>query len=160
MELSFPLIAAYVVNIVILFVVLRKILYKPVKKFLDEREARYLRSTEEIERRDHETQGEKAKYDAMLGEVREQTDGLIRDARQSANRKAEEILADAQRQADELIRSARKQIAEEQDAAKREMRDQLVDLAVDMASRILEREVTAEDHHRIVDKFLKSERVG
>lgn len=160
MELSLQLIAAYVINIVILFLVLRKILYKPVKKYLDEREARYKRRAEEIERRGHDTEAEKAKYEALMGHVQEETDGLLRDSRQNANRKAEDILADAEKQAEELIRRARREIADEQKLARQEMREQLVDLAVDMASRILEREVTAEDHKRIVERFLKNERVG
>jgi F-type H+-transporting ATPase subunit b len=95
-----------------------------------------------------------------MGRVQEDSEGLLRVSRQNANRKAEEIIADAEKQAEEFIRQARKQIADEQKLARQEMRDQIVDLAVDMASRILEREVTAEDHKRIVERFLKSERVG
>jgi F-type H+-transporting ATPase subunit b len=160
MQLDWRLIAAYVFNIVVLFFVLRWILYKPVKKFLDEREARYTRRAEDIERRDHDTQAEKARYEALMGRVQEESEGLLRDTRHNANRTAEEILADAEKQAEALIRQARKQIADEQKLARQEMRGQIVDLAVDMASRILEREVTAEDHKRIVERFLKSERVG
>jgi F-type H+-transporting ATPase subunit b len=158
--LNAPLIVAYALNIGILFVVLRLVLYKPVKKFLDEREARFRNREEEIERRDHETQADRARYDELLGHVKEESDGLIRDSRQSANRRAEEILSDAEKQAEEMIRQARRQIAEEQKQARQEMKDQIVDLAVDMAGRILEREVTAEDHRRIVERFLKSQRVG
>jgi F-type H+-transporting ATPase subunit b len=154
------IIVAYLVNIAILFFVLWKVLYKPVRKFMDEREARFRRREEDIERRGHDTLAEKEKYDALLGNVQQETDGLIRDSRQNANRKAEEILADAEKQAEEYIRQARKQIADEQRLARQEMRDQIVDLAVDMASRIHEREVTAEDHKRIVERFLKNERVG
>jgi F-type H+-transporting ATPase subunit b len=160
MKLDWRLILAYVINIGILFWVLQKILYKPVKKFLDEREARFTRREEEIERRDHDTQEEKAKYETLLGRAQDESDGLIRDARANANRRAEDIIADAEKQAGEFIRQARRQIADEQRQARAEMKDQIVDLAVDMASRILEREVTAEDHKRIVDKFLSSEKVG
>lgn len=154
------IIAAYLVNIGILFVVLWKALYKPVRKYMDEREARYRNRAEEIERRDHETQAEKAKYDELMGRVKEESEGFIRDSRQSANRRAEEIIADAEKQAEEMIRRARRQIADEQKQVRLEMRDQIVDLAVDMAGRILEREVTQEDHKRLVERFLKSERVG
>jgi F-type H+-transporting ATPase subunit b len=160
MNLDWRLIAAYVLNVGVLFIILSKVLYKPLKKFLDEREARFRSRAEDIERREHETQAEKTKYDELMGHVKEESDSLVRDSRQSANRRAEEIISDAEKQADELIRQARRQIAEEQKQARQEMKDQIVDLAVDMASRILEREVTAEDHRRIVERFLKSQRVG
>lgn len=158
--LDWRVIAAYIINIVALFIILRLILYKPVKKFLDEREARYRRIAEENERREHDTRAEKAKYDELMGQAQEESEVVLRDARRQANRKAEDILSDAEKQAEDLIRQARKQIADEQKQARQEMRGQIVDLAVDMASRILEREVTAEDHKRIVERFLKSERVG
>lgn len=159
MEITPSLVIAYALNIGILFVILKYVLYKPVRKYLDEREARYKRRTEDIERREHDSTEKQAQYEELMSCAQEQSDTLVREARSAANRRAEEILADAQKQADELIRQARRQIADEQRAAKFEMREQIVDLAVDMASRILEREVTADDHKRIVDRFLKSQKV-
>lgn len=160
MNLDFRVMIAYLVNFVLLFILLRWILYKPVRKFLEEREARFARREEDIERRDHETQENKAKYEALLGSAQDESDTLLRDTRSTANRRAEEILSDTEKQAGELIKQARKQIEEEQHASRLEMREQIVDLAVDMASRILEREVTAEDHRRIVERFLTSQKVG
>lgn len=153
-------IAAYLINVGILYVVLRILLYKPIRKFLDERESRYARRSEEIERRDHDTQEEKAKYEQLIGHVKDESDVLLKDSRIAANHRAEEIIAQAEAQAEELIAQARKQIAEEKRLARLEMREEIVDLAVDMAARILEREVSADDHKRIVDRFLTSERVG
>lgn len=153
-------IAAYLVNVGILYVVLRILLYKPVRKFLDERESRFARRSEEIERREHDTQSDKAKYEQLIGHIQEESDGMLKESRIAANRRAEEIIAQAEAQADELIGQARKQIAEEKRLARLEMREEIVDLAVDMAARILEREVSADDHKRIVDRFLNSERVG
>lgn len=158
--LDLRVVVAYLLNAGILFFILSKVLYKPVKKFLDEREARYARRVEDIERRDHDTQEEKAKYTELLGHVQEESDTMLRDSRATANRRAEDILSQSEKQAEEFIRQARKQIEDERRLARQEMRDEIVDLAVDMASRVLEREVTAEDHKRIVEGFLKNERVG
>jgi F-type H+-transporting ATPase subunit b len=158
--LDWRVVAAYLVNVVALYLLLSKVLYKPIKKFLDEREARFARRTEDIERRDHDVQETKAKYETLLGSAQEESEALLRDTRSTANRRAEVILSDAETQAAELIRRARVEIDGERRIAQQEMREQIVDLAVDMASRILEREVTADDHKRIVDKFLSSERVG
>ena len=160
MKLDPMLIGAYLFNVIILFLILRRVLYKPVKKFLDEREARYARRAEEIERRDHDTQEQKAKYEELMGHVEEQTSAMLRDSRMVANRRAEDIIARAEAQAEEMIRQARKEIADEKRLARQEIREEIVDLAVDMAARILEREVSAEDHKRIVDRFLAQEKVG
>lgn len=160
MELKLEVILAYLINVGILFFVLRWLLYKPVKKFLDEREARYARRAEDIERRDHDTQQEKEKYEELMGHVQEESDTVLKDSRAAANRRAEDIIARAEAQAEEMIRQARKEIADEKRLARQEMREEIVDLAVDMAGRILEREVSLDDHKRIVDRFLTSEKVG
>lgn len=159
-SLDLRLICAYLVNVVILYIVLSKVLYKPVKKYLDEREARFARRTEDIERRDHDTQEQKAKYEGLIGHVQEESDEMARESRVNANRRAEDIIARAEAQAEDLVRQARKEIADEKRLARLEMREEIIDLAVDIAGRILEREVSAEDHKRIVDRFLTSEKVG
>ncbi len=160
MDIKPQLIAAYLVNIVVLFVFLRLVLYKPIRRFLQEREARFQRRQEDIERKERDSLAAKERYDGLLAGIDEHRDEILRDTRGAANRRAEEILDEARQQADDLLRQARRQIAEEQRLARQHMRDEIVDLAVDMASRILEREVNPDDHERIVQKFLRDEKVG
>lgn len=160
MNLDFRVILAYFINLVVLFVFLRWILYKPVRKYLQERETRYARRVEYIEQRDHEVEQDKAKYAGLLEAAQADRETTLRDARAQANRRAEEILKEAQAQADELIRKARKEIDEERRVAQTNMREEIVRLAVDMANRVLERETSREDHDRMVRKFLENERIG
>ena len=154
------LILLYTLNFLILFAFLRWILYKPVRKFLSEREARFSTRVEDVELREREAEQAKEKYDALMQQVQAESDSVLRDARAQANRRAEQILADAEKQANDFMVHARKEIADEQRLARQQLREELVDLAADMASRILEREVTAEDHKRIVERFISRERVG
>ena len=160
MNIDLRLIAAYLVNLIVLFVFLRWILYKPVKKFLDEREARHARRVEYIEQRDREVEEDKVRYEALMDKAQVDSENILKDARAQANRRAEEILADAERNAGEVVFRARREVDEERRAAQQNMREEIVNLAVDMANRVLEREASGEDHERMVKKFLTTERIG
>lgn len=160
MKLDLRLVAAYLINLIVLFVFLRWILYKPVRKFLAEREARYSRRVEYVEQRDREVEEDKARYKSMMDKVQVDSETILKDARAQANRRAEEILQEAEQQAGELAIRARKEIEEERRVAQQNMREEIVNLAVDMASRVLERETTPADHERMVKKFLTTERIG
>jgi F-type H+-transporting ATPase subunit b len=159
MNLDLRLIAAYLINLIVLFIFLRWILYKPVKKFLDEREARYARRVEYVEQRDREVEEDKARYKSMMDKMQADSETILKDTRAQANRRAEEILQDAEQQAGELAIRARKEIEEERLVAQQNMREEIVNLAVDMASRVLEREAAPADHERMVQKFLATERI-
>ncbi len=160
MNLDIQVVAYYLINLIVLFVFLRWILYKPVRKYLKERETRYARRVEYIEQRDHEVEQDKAQYAGLLEAAQADRETALRDARAQANRRAEEILKNAEAQAAELIRKARREIEEERRVARTNMREEIVTLAVDMANRILEREVSREDHDRMVERFLRDERIG
>lgn len=160
MNLDFRVILAYFINLVVLFVFLRWILYKPVRKYLMERELRYSQRVDYIEQRDHQVEQDKAKYAGLLQNAEADRETALRDARAQANRRAEEILKEAQTQAEELIRKARKEMDDERRVAHTNMREEIVTLAVDMANRVLEREASQQDHERMVRQFLENERIG
>ena len=160
MNLDIRVVAYYLINLIVLFVFLRLILYKPVRKYLMERENRFARRVEYIEQRDHEVEQDKAKYTGLLEAAEADRENTLRDARAQANRRAEEIIKEAQTQADELIRKARSEIDDERRVAHTNMREEIVTLAVDMANRVLQREATQQDHERMVREFLERERIG
>lgn len=160
MNLDIRVVAFYLINLIVLYVFLRWILYKPVRKYLMERENRFARRVEYIEQRDHEVEQDKTKYAGLLEAAEADRETTLREARAQANHRAEEILKDAQAQADELIRKARREMDDERRVAHTNMREEIVTLAVDMANRVLEREASQQDHERMVHKFLENERIG
>lgn len=158
--ISWTRIAAYAVNIVILFLFLRWLLYKPVGKFLAEREQRFAQRREDLEAREADAQTLREKYERALAEAHEESSRIIQESRVQANRRAEEILEEARRQSRELVDRARAEIQEERRVSRQAMREEVALLAIDIASRVLEREVTLEDNRAVVERFLSRERIG
>lgn len=158
--LDFRLILAYLINVAILFIFLRLVLYKPVRKFLKEREMRFASQREDIDAEKKEALALKAQYDGLLEKAHDEGETIIRESRSQANQRAETILNEAREQAVDIVERSRREVAEERRIAKQAMHDEIANLAIEISAKILEREVSAEDTKNIIDKFLNKERIG
>ena len=153
-------IVAHILNVVILFFFLRWLLYKPVKKFIDARSAAFDERRETIASREAELAEQKKKYDELMANTHNEANDIIKKARENANKRAETIIDEARQASKELMAHTREEIASERDAAQLRMREEVADLAVDIATRVLEREVSKDDNERIIDNFFTRERIG
>lgn len=160
MNIDFVQVLIYILNLVVLFVILKLLVYKPVRKFLQEREQRFSQLREDMDAREAEIGAQEKKYEGILGGARDEASQIVRESRIDANRRSADILDDTKRHSRELLESARKEIAEERDVARQAMREEVAVLSVEIASRVLEREVSLEDNKAVVDKFLSRERLG
>lgn len=153
-------IAAHLINIVVLFFFLRWLLYKPVKKFIDARSAAFDERTETLALKETEIEKQKKKYDDFMADSQKEANQVIKQSRENANKRAETIIDEAKQSAKELIAHTRDEIAGERDAAQTRMREEVADLAVGIATRVLEREVSKEDNDHIIESFFNRERIG
>jgi F-type H+-transporting ATPase subunit b len=156
-----PLLAAQIVNFVILLFILTRLLYRPILNMLAQRRERIAQSMIEAERvtaAAREAEQEKAKVlDAARREAQEiraaaarDTEKIAQDIRSRAEQEATEIRmkaqADAQQQAESILSDANKQIA---------------DLAITATEKLLGRELTRkEEQSRFVTEFLAQQRGG
>ena len=68
---------------------------------------------------------------------------------------ADRIVDEANEQAHQAVMRSQQEIERQQQAARRQLRREVGDLAVEAAGRIMEKEITPEDHKEIIDKVLK-----
>ena len=143
------------INIVILFVLLRLILWKHVVRFLAARKERVQSEINEADKRRHEIEDLRSDYDKKIGAIEERGRDMMRESRQKADEESERILKETRDKAKEMITDAEIRIAEEKEQALEDSRAEVTQLATEMAARILEREVSAEDNSNVVDEFFK-----
>jgi F-type H+-transporting ATPase subunit b len=160
MHIDIVTIAAHIVNVVILFFFLRWLLYKPVKKFIDARRASFDERRENLAKQEEEIAKKGAEYEALIASSKKEAEDIIRVARDNANKRADKIIEEARQSAKDIMQSTRSEIAAERDIAQARMREEVADLAVGIAARVLEREVRAEDNERIIEGFFERERIG
>ena len=145
-----------VVNLLIVMLILKKFLFKPVNAVLEQRQAEIGGMYQKAEDAQKEAQALKQAYDERISGARREADELIAAAQDSARRRGDEIVENARGEAVQLRRRAEEDIELQKRKALREVRDELADMAVDIAGRVVEREVTREDHDRLVEEFIKS----
>ena len=145
-----------VVNLLIVMLILKKFLFKPVNAVLEQRQAEIGGMYQKAEDAQKEAQALKQAYDKRMSGARKEADELIVAAQDSARRRGDEIVEDARDEAVQLRRRAEEDIELQKRKALREARDELADMAVDIAGKVVEREVTREDHDRLVEEFIKS----
>lgn len=145
-----------VVNLLIVMLILKKFLFKPVNAVLEQRQAEIGGMYQKAEDAQKEAQALKQAYDERMSGARKEADELIVAAQDSARRRGDEIVEDAHDEAVQLRRRAEEDIELQKRKALREARDELADMAVDIAGKVVEREVTREDHDRLVEEFIKS----
>jgi len=160
MHIDFVTIAAHIINVVVLFFFLRWLLFKPVKKFIDARSAAFDERRENIAHQEKELAKKSADYEALIASSKEEAKEIINTSRDNANKRADKIIEEARQSSKDLMQSTRNEIASERDIAQAKMREEVADLAVGIASRVLEREVKPEDNERVIESFFERERIG
>lgn len=153
-----PNIWAFLVQLlafIVLIIVVTKFAYKPVRKYLDKR-SQILND----ERKEAEELKQKAKenfYESekKLAEVRDNASKIIDEAREKGKSERDIILKEANLEAQKVKANAYKTIEEEKSKAQKEIKEDIVDVAFSMTSKLLEREVNTKDNEKLVDDFVK-----
>lgn len=141
-------------NLVIIFLILRKLLFKSVKKTLDTRRAQIDKLYDDAGAAKAEAEGEKQLYDEKLAGAKEEAEGILYAARERADRMSEEIVSDANAKAAQRVKKAEEEIAQEKKKAMSEIKNDISSLSVDIAEKIIEREIDEKDHGELIDKFI------
>jgi F-type H+-transporting ATPase subunit b len=128
------------VNIAILFVALRAILFKPVTKFMEERTAKIQGDINGAAKEREDAKLLRQKYEEKMEAAAAEAAKIRQQAGEQAERQAERIVADGRVQAEGIIAAARKQIQTEREAALLAFRAEAASLVVTAAGRLLRRD--------------------
>ena len=141
-------------NLVILFLIIKKFLYQPVKNVLKSRQEKIDEKNSQAEAYLSEAEETKAELEAKLNDAENQADEILNEATVNATRRKEKILAEARDEADSIIRQAKTNAELEMKKAQSEIKTQIVDVSVALSEKLIEREIKEEDHHKLIDSFI------
>ena len=143
-------------NLLIKFLILKRFLFKPVQKMMAARKQQVDQIYQDAKENRDSAINMKQEYEARLATAREEADGLVRNAVQTAQRKGDAIVAEANSQASHLKQKAEQEIAQEKKQMLQDVRGEISDIAVSIASKVVEREVKKQDYDGFVDEFIKN----
>lgn len=142
------------VNLLILYFILKKLLFKPVKKMIDDRQAEVDGMFTEAEENRTAAKEMKAEYEAKLEGANEESEQILRSAVRRAQLKEEEILREANDKAARVMERAEEQIALEKKRALNEVKNEVSEMAIGIAAAVIERDVSEEEHRELIDSFI------
>ena len=157
-EINWIEVGIHVLNVIVLFVILRLLLFKPVMKFIKKREHTFADKVDELDLRDKDLIQKKKEYEFMMDEASNEAASIITNSNEMARDHAREVLDNSKEHARDLVIRAKKEIEAEKVQARLDMKTEIADMAIQIAEKVLEREVSVDDNRKIIDEFF--ERVG
>lgn len=132
-----------ILNLLILYGLMRKFLYKPVMTIMAERQTRIRRQMEEAKERRTEAEKLQAHYEASLQTIDQQAETMMQQTREKAQQMYDREIQKAQAETRKMRQQAREQIALEQKKAEAEVHNQIGELAMNAVYDILTKQRTA-----------------
>jgi F-type H+-transporting ATPase subunit b len=142
------------INIAILFFILRAILFKPVTKFMAARARRIQDSIDQAEKDKVSARELLAKHDARLKNIEAEAEVIVHEAREKAEREAQRIVDGGKAEAAAFLAKARKQDEEERYAAMARFRAEAAALVVAASARLVQRDLAADDNRKYANMLL------
>ena len=147
-------ILASLVNLLLLTMILKRFLFKPVKKVLDTRRAAIDADYAQAKAAREEAEENRLNYEAAMEAAQQTSDQIIADASRTAEYRSNEILAEARERASEIRRQAEADAVLERRKAEDEMKHEIADVSAQLTGKLLQREINEEDHRALIDSFL------
>lgn len=139
----------------VLLLVLRKFAWGPVIAQLRSREDRIGQSVALAEKQQTQAADLLARYEARMTEAQDQVEQLLADAREQAETHRQELVAQARAEADRSVKQAKREIEVARAEALQDLRETTARMAIDLTQRILQKEVTPDDHERMLREALE-----
>ena len=143
-------------NLLIMFLILKRFLFKPVQKMFETRKQQVDQIYSEADKSRTAAESMKQEYETKMATAREEADALVRSAVQTAQRRSDAIVAEASSQASHLKQKAEEEIEKEKRQMLLDVKSEISDIAVSIASKVVEREIKPEDHQTFVDEFIRN----
>lgn len=145
-----------IVNIVVLFIIIKHLLYKPIRKFLDARKQKLKDETAALEKREAEAAEAKQKAEEALKQTESERRNVLQETAKQAQEEASSIREAARAEAQQTVSAAKLQAAELTEQAKRDAGKEIADTAFAVTRTLLKRNLDSDDNRRLVETLLDS----
>ena len=147
---------AQICNLMIQLVIFKKFLLKPIKQVIADRKAKADSEIADAQKLRTEAEAMKAEYEQNLQNARTEANQIVATAQKTATARSEEIVGEARAQVAALKQKAEADIAQERKKAVNEVKDEIGGIAMEIASKVVEREISEKDHKDLIDEFIKN----
>ena len=147
-------ILASLANLLILTLIVKRFLFKPVKKIVDARRAAIDNEYAQAQAARDQAEESRLNYEAAMAAAKQTSDQIIAEASRTAEYRSNEIVAEARQKATDIRRQAETDAALERKKAEDEMKREIADVSTQLTGKLLQREINDDDHRKLIDSFL------
>lgn len=147
---------AQLCNLFIQLYLIKRFLLKPINAVLEKRKEMATAEITEAEKAKEEARAIKAEYEQNMAEAKEKANALITNAQKSAALQSEEVIQEANRQAAVIKAKAESDIEQEKKKAVNELKGEIGGMAMEIAGKVIEREISEKDHEKLIDEFISN----
>jgi F-type H+-transporting ATPase subunit b len=144
-----------ILTFLVLVGLLAKFAWRPLLEALERRQATIARSLDDAQRARQELERLQRESTQMMQQARVEAEAIISRSRSDAEALREELKQKSRAEAAAIVKNAERQIQMETARAVQQIRGEAVDLSVAIASKILKRQVSKEDHEGLIEDTLK-----
>lgn len=155
LDIVLPSIVITMINLLVLFFLLRWLLWRPVSEFLEKRRQKVASDIDTARRNKEESEELLARHRQLLEEGRQEAAGIIDAAARQAEARSEDIIRQARQEAEQIVKRAHTEIQRQRDKAVEELRQEVSVLAVTIAEKMLTRAVEVPDQQQYFRQALE-----
>jgi len=145
---------AQICNLFIQVWLIKKFLFKPIREILEKRKAKADAEILDAAKAKEEALAMKTEYEQNMLEAKNKAGDILASAQKTATLQSEEIIREANAQAVQIKTKAERDIEQEKRKAVNEIKDEIGSMAMEIAGKVIEREVSAKDHTKLIDEFI------
>lgn len=147
---------AQICNLFIQMFIFKKLLLDPVKKVIAERKAKADSQIADAAKVREEAEAMKAEYEQSMAAAKATANEIVANAQKTAAARTEEMLNEARKQAALMKQKAEADAAQEKKKAVNELKNEIGGMAMAIAGKVVEREISEADHARLIDEFIET----
>jgi F-type H+-transporting ATPase subunit b len=153
--IDWKLLAAQIINFLVLLFVLYKFAYGPILKMLDERTKKIEKGLKDSEEAQKKLVEMEAKEKAVLLSAREEAQKIIQKSEATAVQNAKDIEISAKEQSAKILEDAKKQIEQEKNKAMQAVKMEIADLVMRATEKIIDEKMDSAKDKELIEKIIK-----
>ena len=145
-----------ILTFLVLLGVLAKFAWKPLLKMLKDREDLIRSSLEDAEKAQTELANLNAEREEIINKARSEAQSILSEGKVAASKLKDETMKAAKDQAKSILTDAEKQIRIEKHKAIEEIKSEVVDLSLSVATKLIKKNISREDNQALIDESLEN----
>ena len=143
-------------NLTLLFLIIKKFLFKPVNKMLEKRRAALNEQYAAADEAKKSAEQNEQYWKEKIGTAEAEADAIMQNATEKAKYRSQKMLEEAKDRANGIVRQANAEAELERKKATDGIKREIVDVSAALTEKLISREINMEDHRSIIDSVIET----